>query len=165
MPKAAEGYSQRPEPFRWMGIALRIVLLASAIGLGLFVWSWAGLMDDLRHFDDAGPFSGVAVQVPTGEPDSRVSGYGLTFECYNLPREPPVIAIRQSKGNMARAWALALPDIDGKRAQVYDCKLRVVRRSKEGYRVEAMVRWTYGTQSASFYFDDDGNLREFYLSW
>jgi len=25
--------------------------------------------------------------------------------------------------------------------------------------------WTYGTQAASFYFDENGLLRAFYLSW
>ncbi len=120
----------------WTRISLLMVLLAGGVALGLFLRFFTVLMADLRHFDDAGPFSGVVIRAPTGKPDSAVGRNGLVIECYQHSQGAPIIVSRRDDGPAVGAWEVAVPEeIDGKKVRIYQCTLDAMRRARDGYNI------------------------------
>ncbi len=114
-----------------------------------------------HSFLDDGPFSGVSTAPPRKAPDSTVRVGDILFECYNRQGDEPVVASKSETGKLLGAWVVH----PGKAGSVQSLHLRKGWRTKDGYVVHGLASWTFGEEAATFYFDNDGVLSEFYLSW
>lgn len=139
----------------------RATALVAALALLVSAWVVLRSIRQYHYFDD-GPFAGAPVELPRGHPSSRVSSGNLVIECYNRPGAQPIVASRWTNRQPPRAWEITT-DLTEKR--VYECELARMRATKQGYEVWGNVVWTYGRERAVFYFDKDGRLLSFYLSW
>jgi hypothetical protein len=133
----------------------------SIAGLLVIVGVWY-LVRSVEHSPwDEGPFRGTAVKLPHGKPGSRVECEKMVFECYDPFGRQPVVVSRRSDG-----WGIGAWEVTASRGErVQTCQLYRVRHRGGAYVVDGSVVWTYGQEHATFYFDTDGRLMKFYLSW
>ncbi len=147
---------------RWLLLPIGVVVLGAGAFLAVLLLPWLG---DHSPYD-FGPLRGEPAAVPESRPDSTLEMPPFIVECYVRDSSSPVIATRRQDGSIVSAWALIPRQDDGQVVgEIHTCHLARAERTKDGYVIHGGVYWTHGEEHATFYFDVQGRLVSFYLSW
>ena len=147
---------------------LKILVLAAVIGAAIYVTPIVVVFIQFLRQDhspfDYGPLKPKAVAAPKSTPTSSVTASGFVVECYGPAGQPIVMASRPGKGGpLTGVWQIGPVTMDGKvvdqetgPAEIYRAK-----RKKTGWVVHGDI----GGEHATYYFDGNGKLTEYWISW